>query len=73
MNINKSEQDNELLETMREKLARLIRDCNNHPEKTCPHFYSDISCEGCPYNKGAECNQDLRKADYLIRNGVIIY
>lgn len=57
--------------TDRERLIELIREMENHPEKTCPHF-DDEDCFNCPYDKEERCDMQARKADYLLANGVIV-
>lgn len=57
---------------MRNKLINLLHTIEDHPEKTCPRKESD-SCDGCEFNttKGNGCDTIARRADYLIKNGVI--
>ncbi len=53
------------------RLIELLKDIENHPEKTCPRY--DIEgCFGCQYDKGQKCDMEARKADYLLANGVIV-
>lgn len=56
----------------RDKLIKLLHTIEDHPEKTCPRKESD-SCDGCEFNttKGNGCDTIARRADYLIKNGVI--
>lgn len=55
----------------REKLIELIKVMECHPEKTCPE--SRTTCKECQNSEGGGlCNVFARKADYLLRNGVIL-
>ena len=57
--------------TDRDKLIELLKETEEHPEKTCPH-YLEADCFDCPYDRGEDCDREARKADYLIANGVIV-
>ena len=57
--------------TERERLIKLIKETENNPEKTCPHF-NEEDCFKCKYDtKDNMCDMIARKADYLLANGVI--
>lgn len=57
--------------TDRDRLIELIKDVEENPEKTCPHFL-EADCFDCPYDKDEDCDREARKADYLLANGVIV-
>ena len=57
--------------TDRDKLIELLKEAEEHPEKTCPH-YLEADCFDCPYDRGEVCDREARKADYLLANGVIV-
>ncbi len=56
--------------TDRERLIELIKEMENHPEKTCPHF-NEEDCFNCPYDKEETCDMAARKADYILSDGWI--
>ncbi len=58
---------------MREELTTLLHTIEDHPEKTCPRKEGD-SCDGCEYitESGNGCDSIQRRADYLIKNGVLV-
>ena len=60
-----------LIMTDRERLIELLKETEEHPEKTCPH-YLEADCFDCPYDRGEDCDREARKADYLLANGVIV-
>ena len=57
---------------MRDRLIEIIRDMECHPEKTCPNLYDDDACKKCIYDEGNVCDVFARKADYLIKNNVMV-
>lgn len=56
-----------------ERLIELIKVFDEAPEKTCPYPEGEPDCENCKYsiNKFL-CDVSGRKADYLLKNGVIV-
>lgn len=56
--------------TERERLKKLLAECINEPEKTCP-MPEETTCDGCKYDMvhGA-CDILGRYADHLLANGV---
>ena len=57
--------------TDRDRLIELLKETEEHPEKTCPH-YLEADCFDCPYDRGEDCDREARKADFLLSNGVIV-
>lgn len=59
--------------TDRERLIELIKVLDETPEKTCPYPVGEPDCENCEYNVSKSlCDTCGRKADYLLKNGVIV-
>ena len=58
--------------TANERLRELLKEFDNHPEKTCPQLDTGKSCEGCKYFKNQHCDIDGRRVDFLLKNGVIL-
>ncbi len=54
------------------RLAELLREMEGKPEITCPRNSYEEGCSGCKYEKGAQCDHEARKADHLIKKGVIV-
>ena len=59
------------MQNNRDRLIELLKETEEHPEKTCPH-YLEADCFDCPYDRGEDCDREARKADYLLANGVIV-
>lgn len=57
--------------TERERLKKLLAECMDHPENTCP-MPTAKTCEGCKYDLGCECDMSGRYVDYLLANGVTL-
>ena len=57
---------------MRERLKKLLAECINEPEKTCP-MPEETTCDGCKYDMvHGECDIIGRYADHLLANGVTL-
>lgn len=58
--------------TERERLKKLLAECINEPEKTCP-MPEETTCDGCKYDMvHGGCDMIGRYADHLLANGVIV-
>ena len=56
---------------MLNRLIKLLKEFEQSPEKLCPITSGSGNCDTCEYNiKGVGC-YDARRADYLLKNGVI--
>lgn len=56
--------------TDQQRLTELLKEIQRSPEKTCPRGTQNELCEGCPYDRGNNCDMEARTAAYLIKNGV---
>ena len=61
---------------MKEKLIELLRTIDENPELTCPQYSNESTladCKGCQYDKeDGSCDYAARKADYLLKNNVVV-
>ena len=56
---------------MLNRLIKLLKEFEQSPEKLCPITSGNGNCDTCEYNiKGVGC-YDVRRADYLLKNGVL--
>ena len=56
---------------MLNRLIKLLKEIEQSPEKLCPIISGNGNCDTCKYNmEGASC-YDARRADYLLKHGVI--
>lgn len=56
--------------TERERLKKLLAECINEPEKTCP-MPEETTCDGCKHDMvDGGCDILGRYADHLLANGV---
>ena len=56
---------------MLNRFIKLLKEFEQSPEKLCPITSGNGNCDTCKYNmEGAGC-YDARRADYLLKHGVI--
>lgn len=59
--------------TERERLVRLLDECDRNFEKTCPQYDRlRIDCASCEFDFSGICDYNARRADYLLRNGIVV-
>ena len=57
---------------MRDKLKELILEYRKYPQKTCPRYDDETTCDGCKYDLGGECDEVGRLTDHLIASNVLV-
>lgn len=56
---------------MRDRLIELLEAVYKNPKVRCPRS-DELTCEGCKYDLGNQCDISAIIADYLLANGVIV-
>lgn len=56
---------------MRDRLIELLEAVYKNPKVRCPRS-DELTCEGCKYDLGDQCNISAIIADHLLESGVIV-